>query len=112
MKPPRVTPEEHAAFKVDLSKLRSVVGKVRRERLKYLDLHELPPLQLLQQLKVENAVALQRLEYWDKVLHAESTREIRAPIQLWEAMNKVRASARLNESELDYYLERHARKTA
>jgi hypothetical protein len=112
MRPPHVTPVEAAAFKADLPKLRSAVGKVRRERLKYLDRHELPPLQLLYQLKAENAAALQRLKYWDTVLHAESTREIRAPVQLWDALNKVRAYAKLNEIELDYYAEQHARKTA
>ena len=109
MRPPPITPEEQTAFKADLPKLRSAVGKVRRQRLKYLDRHELPPLQLLQQLKAENDAALERLEYWDKVLHFEATREIRAPVRLWNAMNNVRSYAKLNETELDYYLERHER---
>jgi hypothetical protein len=112
MKAPRVTPEEAAAFKADLSKLRSAVGKVRRERLKYLERHQLPPLQLLQRLKAENDAALQRLAYWNKVLHSETTREIRSPVRLWDAMNSVRGLAEFNEHELDYYVEQHARKTA
>jgi hypothetical protein len=111
MKPPPVTPEEHAAFKAELPKLRQVVHKVRQQRLKYIERRELPPLQLVQELKAENAAALERLEYWDRVLHVESTREIRTPVRPWDAMNKVRSYSKLNETELDYYLERHARET-
>src|SRR5258708_2676972 len=74
--------EDGGAFKAELPKLRLVVRKVGRERLQDLDRHGLPPLQLLQQLKAENAAALQRLEHWDKVLCNESTHEIRSPVRL------------------------------
>jgi hypothetical protein len=90
-RPPRVTPEEHAAFKVEMQNLRQVVRKIRHERLKYVARYNaLPTLPLVQEWRAKNKAALDRLWHWDKVLHEEQTRLIRSPVRLWDSMNKLR----------------------
>jgi hypothetical protein len=110
MRPPNVTPVEHAAFKAELATLRRMVKDVRHKRLRYIPWQR-PNLQDVHDWKNTNNAVLQRLDFWESVLIPDSTtREIRSPVRLWDALNRVRLTAEINEIELNDHIEYYAGK--
>ena len=108
IRPPRVTPEEHAAFGTEMKLLRHTIKKVMHERWKYIDQRKLPPLHLVQAWKAESAATMERLDHWESILCIEATNEIRSPVRLWDSLNSLRWLTEGNECELNDYLE-HAK---
>ena len=97
---PRVTAEEHAAFKLEIPKLRKELNDIRSERLKFLVQHN---PQKVQQLQARQLLCRVKLTYWHNVLTVG--RAIRSPVRLWDTWHKLDTIAWLNEFELDYLAE-------
>jgi hypothetical protein len=104
MRPARVTAEEHAAFNAKMPKLRKAVKAIKVERCKFLDARRPPDQQTVQRRKTAQAEARERMDYWFGVLQID--RKVRAPVRLWDALNKLRYIADVNEVETDYF-EKH-----